>query len=274
MDVVTVTDLGIRFKMARRRRSRTRDALVSWLGGLRNDHGGLRSLVAANQQGENEFWALRHVTLSVKQGETLGVIGRNGSGKSTLLRVIGGIYPPDEGKVSVRGQVSTLFSLGAGFQPELSGIDNIYLNGVLMGLSKKEIDAILDDIIDFAELGEFIDMPVKTYSSGMSSRLGFSIAMNVNKDIVLIDEIMGAGDAAFQEKAQERLNRIIGERTIVLVSHSMNTVRQSADHVVWLDKGQIAAQGEPKEVVQQYLEATSVQATRAQTSARPERGPS
>ena len=274
MEVITVTDLGIRFKLGKRRRSRTRDALASWLGGLRNDHSGASGPLPASQRTGEEFWALRHVSLSVQQGDTLGVIGRNGSGKSTLLRVIAGIYPPDEGRVSVKGEVSTLFSLGAGFQHELSGLDNIYLNGVLMGLSRKEIDGMLDDIIDFAELGEFIHMPVRTYSTGMNSRLGFSIAMNVNKDIVLIDEIMGAGDASFQEKAQERLNRIIGERTIVLVSHSMNTVRQSADHVVWLDKGQIAAQGEPKEVIQQYLEATRVQATQAQTSARSERGPS
>ncbi|MFC2013068.1 ABC transporter ATP-binding protein [Chloroflexota bacterium] len=205
-----------------------------------------------------EFWALRHVSFTIERGDTLGIIGGNGSGKSTLLRVIAGIYPPDEGKVSVDGEVSTLFSLGAGFQPELSGRDNICLNGVMMGLSKKHIDSIVDSIIEFAELGEFIDMPVRTYSSGMHSRLGFAIAMNVDKDTVLIDEIMGAGDAAFREKANREMARIIGEKTVVIVSHSMGTITKYANKVIWLDKGRITAQGEPDYVIEQYLAAVNV----------------
>lgn len=246
MEIIKVTDVGIRFKMVKRKRARTRDFLMDRLSSLRN--------------ASSDFWALRHVSFSVNKGDTIGVIGRNGSGKSTLLRVIAGVYPPDEGKVSVQGEVSTLFGLGAGFQPELSGLDNIYLNGVLMGLPKKEIDGMLDKIIEFAELGEFIDMPVRTYSSGMHSRLGFAIAMNVTKDIVLIDEIMGAGDESFKKKCDQELSRIIGERTIVMVSHGMGTIQRFANKVIWLDKGQIVAQGEPKEVIQQYLTALRINA--------------
>jgi len=210
------------------------------------------------QRSNGEFWALRHVSFRVERGETVGVIGRNGSGKSTLLRVIAGIYPPDEGEVIVRGGVSTLFGLGTGFNAELSGRDNIYLNGVLMGLTKERIDGIIDGIIEFAELGDFIDMPVRTYSSGMRSRLGFAIAINVDKDIVLIDEVMGAGDAAFREKAEVEMDRIMGQKTVILVSHAMPTIERFSTRVLWLNRGEMAAFGEPKEVVEQYLAESKV----------------
>lgn len=210
------------------------------------------------QRPTGEFWALRHVSFSVERGEIVGIIGRNGSGKSTLLRVIAGIYPPDEGKISIDGEVSTLFSLGTGFNPELSGRDNIYLNGVMMGLTKNKIDGIIDAIIEFAELGDFIEMPVRTYSSGMRVRLGFAVAMHSDKDIVLIDEIMGAGDAAFRQKADAEMDRIMGERTVLLVSHNMKTIEKFASKVIWLDKGIIAAIGEPGEVIEQYLAASKV----------------
>jgi len=239
MEIIRTTDLGIRFKVGKRRRTSMRNIVVGGFRKRRDESG--------------EFWALRHVSFTVSQGDTVGVIGRNGSGKSTLLRVIGRIYPPDEGEVSVQGSVSTQFSLGAGFQPELSGVDNIYLNGILMGLSKRAIDRMLDDIIKFADIGEFIDMPVKTYSTGMHSRLGFAIAINVHRDIVLIDEILGVGDAQFREKCEERLNRLMGERTILMVSHDMDSIRKFANRVIWLDKGQIVAQGESDDVIAQYL---------------------
>lgn len=240
--MVEVNDLGIKFKMDKRRRSR---ALNLLLDKSRND-----------RQSAGEFWALRHVSFAVERGETLGLIGRNGSGKSTLLRVIAGIYPPDEGRISVRGEVSTLFSLGTGFNAELSGRDNIYLNGVLIGLTRAHIDRIIDGIIEFAELGDFIDMPVRTYSSGMKSRLGFSIAMHSDKDILLIDEIMGAGDAAFKQKADAEMSRIMGEKTVLLVSHAMPTIKKFATRVLWLNKGVTAAMGEPKQVIEQYLAAS------------------
>jgi len=242
--MVEVSDLGIKFKMGKRRRSRA----FTFLFERSHDR----------QQPSGEFWALRHVTFAVERGETVGIIGRNGSGKSTLLRVIAGIYPPDEGRVSVGGEVSTLFSLGTGFNAELSGRDNIYLDGIMIGMTKTQIDGIIDAIIEFTELGDFIEMPVRTYSSGMRSRLGFAIAMNSDKDIVLIDEIMSAGDAAFRQKADAEMSRIIGEKTVIIVSHNMSTIERFASKVVWLDRGVVAAIGEPKEIIEQYLAASKV----------------
>jgi len=242
--MIYINDLGIKFKMGKRRRTKTFSFLFD------------RS--RKQQQPRGEFWALRHVNFTVERRETVGIIGSNGSGKSTLLRVIAGIYPPDEGKVSVDGEVSTLFSLGTGFNAELSGRDNIYLDGIMIGLTKKKIDGIIDDIIDFTELGDFIDMPVRTYSSGMRSRLGFAIAMNSDKDIVLIDEIMSAGDAAFRQKADAEMNRIIGERTVMIVSHDMGSIQKFANKVIWLNKGVLVAMGEPKEVIEQYLAESKV----------------
>jgi len=242
--MIYANDLGIKFRMEKRRRS---GALAFLFVRSRN-----------RQRSCGEFWALRHVSFTVERGETVGIIGRNGSGKSTLLRVIAGVYPPDEGRISVDGEVSTLFGLGTGFNAELSGRDNIYLNGVMIGLTKNQIDGIIDTIIEFAELGDFIDMPVRTYSAGMRSRLGFAIAMHSDKDIVLIDEIMSAGDAEFRQKADAEMERIMGERTVLLVSHSMATIERFASRVIWLDRGVIAGMGEPKEVIEQYLAASKV----------------
>ena len=242
--MINVSDLGIKFRMEKRRRS---GALAFILDRSRN-----------KQKPRGEFWALRHVSFTVERGETVGIIGRNGSGKSTLLRVIAGVYPPDEGKVSVDGEVTTLFSLGTGFNPELSGRDNVYLDGVMIGLSKMKIDGIIDGIIEFTELGDFIDMPVRTYSSGMRARLGFAIAVNSDKDIVLIDEIMSVGDVAFRQKADVEMSRIIGEKTVLIVSHNVNTIKRFASRVIWLDKGVMAAMGEPKDVIEQYLAALNV----------------
>jgi len=242
--MVEVNDLGIKFKMGKRRRSR---ALALLLERSRD-----------RRESAGEFWALRYVSFTVERGETVGIIGRNGSGKSTLLRVVAGIYPPDEGKVSVQGEVSTLFSLGTGFNAELSGRDNVYLDGIMIGMTKNQIDGIIDNIIGFAELGDFIDMPVRTYSSGMRARLGFAIAIHSDKDIVLIDEIMGAGDAAFRQKADAEMSRIIGERTVLIVSHDMNNIEKFASKVIWLNRGVMAAMGEPKEIIEQYLAASKV----------------
>ena len=239
--MVKVSDLGIKFKVEKRRRSRAFSFLFE-----KSDN---------RQWPSGEFWALRHVSFAVQRGETVGIIGRNGSGKSTLLRVIAGVYPPDEGEVSVDGEVSTLFGLGTGFNP---GRDNIYLDGIMIGLTKKQVDEIIDDIIEFAELEDFIDMPVRTYSSGMRARLGFAIAMRSDKDIVLIDEIMSAGDAAFRQKADAEMGRIIGDKTVLLVSHDMNAIKKFANKIIWLNKGVMTAIGEPKEVIEQYLAESKV----------------
>jgi ABC-type polysaccharide/polyol phosphate transport system ATPase subunit len=242
--MIEVNEVGIKFKMTKRRRSKASDILLEM---TKNRH-----------RVKNEFWALHDISFSVERGETLGIIGGNGSGKSTLLRVIAGVYPPDEGKISIRGEVSTLFSLGAGFQVELSGRDNIYLNGIMIGLTKKYIDNEVERIIDFAELGDFIDMPVRIYSSGMRARLGFAIAIHSGKDIMLIDEIMGAGDIKFRQKANAEMSRLIGEKTVVMVSHNMGTIEKFADKAIWLKNGTIAAIGEARQVTNQYLESCHV----------------
>jgi ABC-type polysaccharide/polyol phosphate transport system ATPase subunit len=242
--MININDVGIKFKMQKRRRIRTPDLLMEF---------------SRNQcRPSGEFWALRHVSFTVERGDTIGIIGRNGAGKSTLLRVIAGVYPPDEGRISVEGKVSTLFSLGVGFQPDLSGRDNIYLNGIMIGLTKTIIDSKIEEIIEFAELGDFIDSPVRIYSSGMRSRLGFSIAMHIDKDIVLIDEIMGAGDAAFRQKTDAEMRRIMGEKTVVIVTHNMGTITKFASKVIWLSGGLVTAMGDPREVIKQYLAACNV----------------
>jgi ABC-type polysaccharide/polyol phosphate transport system ATPase subunit len=200
------------------------------------------------------FWALRKVTFNVKQGDSLGVIGKNGSGKTTLLRVIGEIFRPDEGAIKVNSKVSALLSIAAGFQPELSGLENIYLNGAILGLKKKKIDTLIDDIIDFSELNDFIDIPVKTYSSGMHARLGFSIAVNIENDIILIDEVLGVGDRRFREKCEQKMRQFKQQKkTIILASHNLEAIKSFCNSAILLDKGVIVAQGEPEEVVEQYL---------------------
>ncbi len=240
MDVITAVDLGLSFKFRKRKKRNAQDAIAD--------------LFRRGRADSNRFWALSGVSFTVARGETLGVIGRNGSGKSTLMRVIGGIYLPDEGRIEVNGKVSTLLSTSAGFQPGLTGAENIYLNGVLLGLKAAEIDELFDQIVDFSELGDFIDMPVKTYSSGMNARLGFSIAVNVKEDVLLVDEVLGVGDAKFGEKARKAMEELMTEgRTIILVSHQMDTVRRFANRVLWLDKGRVMAEGPTDDVVDRYL---------------------
>lgn len=214
------------------------------------------------RRSSKEFWALRNVNFTVHEGETLGIIGLNGSGKSTLLRVIGGIFAPDEGKIEVRGRVSTLLSLTAGFQPELTGSENIYLVGMLMGLKLDEIQKHYTAIIDFAEIGDFINAPVKTYSAGMLARLGFAIAAHLECDILLIDEILGVGDENFRKKSQAKIRELLGEdRTVVLVSHSMEAVQEFSTRVLWLHKGKVQGYGDPQQVVSEYQKFASANKT-------------
>lgn len=199
--------------------------------------------------------ALENISLNVEKGKTFGVIGENGSGKSTLLKVIAGIAKPTRGKVRTEGKVSALIELGAGFHPEISGRENIYINGIMLGLSKKEISAKFDEIVAFAELEDFIDAPVKTYSSGMYMRLGFAIAINVNPDILLIDEVLAVGDASFVPKCLDRIDDFRRrQKTILFVSHDLTTVAKICDSVVWLKGGRVQAVGEPKRIVDAYLQ--------------------
>jgi len=210
----------------------------------------------------DEFWALRDVSFEVPVGKTFGLVGHNGSGKSTLLKTMARILVPDSGRVAVHGKVSALLELGAGFHPELSGRDNVYLNGSILGLSKKQIDARFDEIVGFAGLEEFIDSPVKNYSSGMYVRLGFSVAINVDPEILLIDEVLAVGDEEFQRRCMEKFHEFKDDgRTIVVVSHAMGTMRSLCDEVAWLSHGRLMQVGGPDDVVDDYVED-------AQSSAR------
>jgi len=199
--------------------------------------------------------ALDKVNFKVEEGTTFGVIGENGSGKSTLLKIITGITKPTSGKVAVRGKVSALIELGAGFHPEISGRENVYINGIMLGLSKKEIDRKFDEIVRFAQLEEFIDAPIKTYSSGMYMRLGFSIAINVNPDILLVDEVLAVGDASFVPKCLDRIDDFRRrKKTILFVSHDLTTVEKVCDRVLWLKEGKIQMIADPKRAIDSYLQ--------------------
>jgi ABC-type polysaccharide/polyol phosphate transport system ATPase subunit len=200
-----------------------------------------------------EFLALNHVDLDVQEGEILGIIGRNGAGKSTLLKVISRVLIPTEGRVRIRGMVSPLLELGAGFHPELTGRENIYLNGTLLGHSRREIKSRLDEIIDFAELGAFIDSPLRMYSSGMVARLGFAVSTTWQPEILILDEILSVGDEAFRHKCQLRMEQFRDQgTTTLLVTHDSSTVESLCSRAVWLDHGEIKAMGPAKEIVVLY----------------------
>ena len=200
-----------------------------------------------------EFMALNHVDLAVQDGEILGIIGRNGAGKSTLLKVISRVLIPTEGRVRIRGKVSPLLELGAGFHPELTGRENIFLNGTLLGHTRREIHSHLDEIIEFAELGAFIDSPLRTYSSGMVARLGFAIATTWKPEILILDEVLAVGDEEFRHKCQVRLEKYRDHgTTTLLVTHDSTTVENLCSRAVWLDHGQIKAIGPSREVVSLY----------------------
>ena len=196
---------------------------------------------------------LKDVTFTVPQGTVLGIIGPNGAGKSTLLRLIAGIYRPTSGRIVVNGRVSALLNLGLGFHPELTGRENIIIGGLAMGLSRQEIMKKMDEIIHFAELEDFVDAPVRTYSSGMYMRLAFSVAVNVDPDILLLDEVLAVGDASFAEKSRRRMDEFKEQgKTILLVTHDLATVENWCYQTLWLDKGEVQALGDPREVVARY----------------------
>lgn len=200
-----------------------------------------------------EFWALKDVSFDVPAGKTFGVIGHNGSGKSTLLKCLAGILVPDKGAVSTTGRVSALLELGAGFHPELSGRENVFLNGAILGLKKREIEQRFDDIVEFAGLEQFIDSPVKNYSSGMFVRLGFAVAVNVDPEILLLDEVLSVGDESFQRKSAEKIDQFRRDgRTIVLVSHGLGSVEQLCETAAWLDHGEIQTVGPAADVISAY----------------------
>jgi ABC-type polysaccharide/polyol phosphate transport system ATPase subunit len=213
-------------------------------------------IIHAGRVPYEDLWALQEVAFEVREGETVGILGRNGSGKSTLLKCVCGVLQPTSGRIVVRGKLAGLLELGAGFQQELSGRENIYLNGSMLGLSKREVDRLFDDIVEFAELGQFIDNQVKFYSSGMYVRLGFAVAVNVDPDVLVIDEVLAVGDERFQRKCMDRIKRFQREgRTILFVSHSPDQVRSICDRAVVLSHGKMIGLGAPGEAVRLFRES-------------------
>ena len=216
----------------------------------------LRRSILRDLQPKETFPALTGVSFTVPKGSTYGVIGRNGSGKSTALKLVAGITKPTSGTVKVDGRISALIELGAGFHPEISGRENVYINGIMLGLTKREVQARFDDIVDFAELREFIDAPVKTYSSGMYMRLGFAVAINVDPEVLLVDEVLAVGDEGFTHKCLDKFAELRRRgKTILLVTHSLSLVERFCDEALWLDGGHVSAEGDPKRVVGAYLTA-------------------
>jgi ABC-2 type transport system ATP-binding protein/lipopolysaccharide transport system ATP-binding protein len=239
-NAIYLNDVSVIYRVPKERLSGIKEFAIRWMQ-RRLDY--------------EEFWALKDLSIQIKRGEVFGVIGRNGSGKSTLLKVIARVLIPTQGRVITRGRVAPLLELGAGFQQELTGRENIYLNSALLGRSQKQTEALLPDIIEFAEIDEFIDAPIRTYSTGMQARLGFSVATCVRPDILLVDEVLSVGDAQFQVKCIDRMNAYREQgTTIILVSHSMATIQTFCDQAMWLDSGVTQATGPVDEVINHYID--------------------
>jgi lipopolysaccharide transport system ATP-binding protein len=243
---IRVTNLSKCFQIY----ARPQDRLKQWIIPR------LQKLVGTNPKSYfHDFWALHGISLEISQGKTIGIIGRNGSGKSTLLQLICGTLNPTAGQAEVRGRVAALLELGSGFNPEFTGRENVYMNASVLGLTKDQIDARFSQITKFADIGEFISQPVKTYSSGMMVRLAFSVIAHVDADILIIDEALSVGDAFFTQKCMRFLRSFMGKGTILFVSHDTTSVLNLCDEVVWLDKGRVVERGVPKTVCGHYLEA-------------------
>lgn len=235
---VRVDHVGKRFRLYHERNQSLKSAIMR----------GRKSLY-------EEFWALNDVSFDVPRGSTFGLIGSNGSGKSTLLKCLTKIYFPERGTISANGRLAGLLEVGSGFHPELSGVENIYLNGSILGMSRKEVDRKRDEIIEFADVGDYIDQPVKNYSSGMYVRLGFAIAINVNPDILVVDEVLAVGDQQFQDKCRQKFADMkAAGKTVILVSHSMSLVEQMCDEAAWLQKGDLREVGAAEPTIGAYLD--------------------
>ena len=241
LPIIEVKNVSMRFNLATEKTDTMKEYFVKLLKG---------------QLMFNEFYALKDVSLTVNRGEAVALIGANGSGKSTLLKCIAGVLYPTTGSIEVRGSIAPLIELGAGFDPDLTARENIYLNGAVLGHDRKFMDEHFQSIVDFAELWEFIDVPVKNYSSGMVARLGFSIATEVSADILVVDEILSVGDFRFQEKCKERMAEMMkGGTTLLFVSHSENQVKELCQKAVWLEKGKLKFFGSAMEAFTKYKES-------------------
>jgi len=226
---ISVQDVGIAYRLYREKVSTLKEAVANRFRHLR---------------GAETFWALRHVSLEIAPGEALALVGHNGSGKSTLLKTIAGVLQPSEGALATRGRISPMIELGAGFDPELSGRDNVFLNGALLGFTRKQMESKFDRIVAFAELGDFIEMPIKNYSSGMYARLGFAIAQDVEPDILMVDEVLAVGDERFQEKCKARIQEVRASGvTFIFVSHSFEAARELCPRAAVLHHGRLAFDG-------------------------------
>jgi len=235
---VVITDVSKRFRMYRERNQSLKAALMR-----------------RGRAHYDEFWALKDVSLVIPRGSTFGLIGENGSGKSTLLKCIAKILQPNSGSIVSTGSMAALLELGSGFHPELSGRENVFLNGSILGLSRRALAERFDEIVDFAGVRDFIDQPVKNYSSGMYVRLGFSVAINVDPDILLVDEVLAVGDAGFQAKCMEKFAEFRAQgKTVIIVSHAMETMRSMCDQVAWLEHGRLQSVGKPDELVDTYVD--------------------
>jgi ABC-2 type transport system ATP-binding protein len=259
---IRVDNVGVRYSLRLTRKNTVKSSFVQRI----------------RRSGDTSFWALRGVSFTVRQGESVGVIGPNGAGKSTLLQVLAGIITPSEGDVALDGHISSLLTLGVGFDQDLSGTDNIRLAGAFMGMDHKVVEEKLPGIVAYADLGDFIDAPIKTYSSGMRARLGFSIATSVEPDILLLDEVLSTGDASFREKSKQRVGDLVREaKAIVLVTHDMNWVIEYCTRAMLIEKGHIVAEGSPQDVVKEHQERSAERRAAAQaagvfSAAKPERG--
>ena len=236
--IITIKDASVRFNLAMQRQLSLKEHLVKL---LKKD---LRF---------QEFFALRHINLEIEQGESWGFVGRNGSGKSTLLKLVTGILCPYEGEVAVSGTVAPLLELGAGFDMELTGRENIMMNGLILGMTEKQVNDHFDDIVSFSELEKFLDVPVKNYSSGMRARLGFAVATSARADILIADEVLSTGDRKFQQKCENRMQDLLdGGTTLLFVSHSADAVRRMCGKALWLDHGEVRMQGSAEDVLTAY----------------------
>lgn len=236
--MVSVKDISMEFNMASEKIDSLKEAFTRFVQGRLHF---------------KSFFALKSVSFTVNRGEVFGIVGLNGSGKSTLLKIIAGIMKPTTGSAELGGTLSPLIELGAGFDGDLTGRENIFLNGSVLGYSKQFMERVFDEIVDFSELHEFLDVPIKNYSSGMKARLGFAIATVVQPQVLIVDEVLGVGDFKFQKKSENRIHELIaGDTTVILVSHSIEQIERLCNRVVWLEKGEMKMIGETKEVCDTY----------------------
>jgi ABC-2 type transport system ATP-binding protein len=255
MPVIRLDDVALRYRLAKQRIPSLKEYAIHLLRG------------ALTYQ---ELWALNGVSVSIERGEVVGIVGRNGAGKSTLLKVISGILKPTRGRAAVTGRVSPLLELGTGFDYELTGRENVMLNALLLGRSKREVRERFDSIVEFSELGDFIDVPLRNYSSGMTARLGFAIATAWDPEILILDEVLAVGDAAFQQKCHRRLGEVLASgATVLMVSHVARTLILECSRCLWLSEGRLVADGTPAEVLQQY-DPEGIAKPKPATEAEPE----